>query len=75
MLFAKQVAIATKQVIPCERVGVVVMGTEVPHAHVHLIPFWDINDMNFANPKLQLGNEEMQLIATTIYQSFNSMVK
>jgi histidine triad (HIT) family protein len=75
MLFAKQVAIAMKQVISCERIGVVVMGTEVPHAHVHLIPFWEISDMNFTNPKLQLTTEEMQAIATTIYQSFNSIVK
>lgn len=75
MLFTKQVAIAMKQVIPCERIGVVVMGTEVPHAHVHLIPFREINDMNFANPKLQLSNEEMQTIATIIYQSFNSTIK
>lgn len=57
-VFAKSVATAIKKAIPCERVGVAVMGLEVPHAHIHLIPFNSMGDMNFSNPKLKLSKEE-----------------
>lgn len=63
MVFAKSVAAKIKSVIPCNRVGVAVIGLEVPHAHIHLIPINTMDDMNFANPKLNLGQEELAAIA------------
>lgn len=66
MLFAKQVAGGIKKACPCDRVGVAVIGLEVPHAHVHLIPINQMNDMNFANPKLKLSQEELAEVATKI---------
>ena len=71
-VFSKQVAMALKQAIPCLRVGVCVMGLEVPHAHIHLIPFSQMEEMNFANPKLDLPSEEMQTIANTIAAHFKN---
>ena len=65
-LFAQKVAVALKKVIPCERVGVVVAGLEVPHAHVHLIPFRTMDDMNFTRPKLKLSKEEFAEIAEKV---------
>ena len=67
-VFTSKVAKAIKEVIPCTRVGVAVMGLEVPHAHVHLIPFESMGEMNFANPKMSLSNEEMQSIANSILE-------
>lgn len=66
MLFARRVAIALKQAIPCKRVGVAVLGMEVPHVHVHLVPMQSEKDMLFSNPKLQLSDEEMTEIASKI---------
>lgn len=66
MLFARRVAIAIKEAIPCKRVGVAVLGMEVPHVHVHLVPMQNERDMLFSNPKLQLSNEEMTEIASLI---------
>ena len=66
MLFAKKIALAVEKAIPCERVGVAVIGLEVPHAHVHLIPINKEGDMNFRNPKLKLSAEEMTEIAAQI---------
>ena len=66
MSFSKQVALAIKKTIPCNRVGVAVIGLEVPHAHVHLIPINTDNDMNFANAKLQLSKSEFLEIALAI---------
>jgi histidine triad (HIT) family protein len=66
MLFAKKIAVAQKESLECERVGVAVIGLEVPHTHVHLIPINAEKDMNFANPKLKLATEEMEKIAATI---------
>ncbi|MEP0987341.1 HIT family protein [Ekhidna sp.] len=65
-LFAKKVAGAIESVIDCERVGVTVMGLEVPHAHVHLIPMQTMDDMNFANMKLSPSKEEMAETAKKI---------
>ncbi len=65
-LFAKKVAKAIEKAIPCKRVGVAVMGLEVPHTHIHLIPINKESDMIISNPKLQLPAEEMQAIADTI---------
>lgn len=69
-LFAKKVALAIKQAIPCTRVGVAVMGMEVPHAHIHLIPINKEGDMLISNPKLQLSKEEMAQIANSIAEKF-----
>lgn len=65
-LFAKRVAKALGKAIPCKRVGVAVMGLEVPHAHIHLIPINKESDMNFFGEKLQLSPERMQQIADSI---------
>ena len=64
--FAKIVANGMKKVINCKRISIVVMGLEVPHAHIHLIPLDNMNDINFNQPKLNLSSEEMQLIADKI---------
>lgn len=68
MVFAKQVAVKIKAAIPCKRVGVAVIGLEVPHAHIHLIPINTMDDMNFANAKLKLESAEMAEIAQSISQ-------
>ncbi|WP_439181669.1 HIT family protein [Carboxylicivirga taeanensis] len=65
-VFAKKVALAQKKVIPCKRVGVAVLGLEVPHAHIHLIPMNSEADVNFRNPKLQLEAQEFEKIAQAI---------
>lgn len=65
-VFAKKVAKAIKKVIPCERVGVSVIGVEVPHAHVHLIPFKTMDDMNFVNIKLSPSQDELAAVAKKI---------
>jgi len=66
ILFAKKVATAIEKSIPCVRVGVAVIGLEVPHVHIHLIPINQESDMNFKNPKLKLSTEEMNDIAAGI---------
>ncbi|MBR5332158.1 MAG: HIT family protein [Muribaculaceae bacterium] len=71
-LFAKRVAEAIKQAIPCQRVGVAVMGMEVPHTHIHLIPINKEADMNFFKEKVSLTQEEMSEIATKISQNFGN---
>lgn len=65
-LFAKKVAKAIDIAIPCERVTVAVVGLEVPHAHIHLIPIQSMRDFTFANPKLQLSKEEFESIMKQI---------
>ncbi len=69
--FSKRIAIAIKKVIPCQRVGVCVIGLEVPHAHIHLIPFNTISEMNFSNTKLRLSQEEFKSIANNIAKAFS----
>jgi histidine triad (HIT) family protein len=66
MVFAKKVAASLQKHMDCVRVGVAVIGLEVPHAHIHLIPIKSESDMNFRNPKLKLSPEEMQEIAQTV---------
>jgi len=66
MSFAKQVSLALKQAISCIRVGVSVIGLEVPHAHIHLIPINTMNDMNFSNEKLKFTKDEFEEIAAQI---------
>ena len=58
MLFAKQVAVKIKEAIPCTKIGVAVIGLEVPHAHIHLVPMQNEGDLDFKRPKLQLEKEE-----------------
>lgn len=65
-LFAKKVAGAIKQSIDCKRVGVTVIGLEVPHAHIHLIPISSMSDMNFSRPKLNPSKEELATTAKKI---------
>ena len=71
-VFAKHVAEAIKQVCPCVKVGQAVLGLEVPHAHIHLVPMQSEGDLNFANAKLQVAPEEMQEIANKILASFHA---
>jgi histidine triad (HIT) family protein len=66
MVFAKTISVAIKKAYPCDRVGVAVIGLEVPHAHVHLIPINKMNDMNFANPKLKLSQGQLAEVAAKI---------
>lgn len=66
MLFAKKVAKAIGKVIPCQRVGVAVLGLDVPHAHIHLMPLNGGDDLNFCNPKKQFPAEEMKACAAEI---------
>jgi histidine triad (HIT) family protein len=65
-IFAKRIARAIEQAIPCKRIGMSVIGLEVPHAHIHLIPVNDEADMLFSNPKLKLSQEEFTSIAGRI---------
>ncbi len=71
-VFAKHVAQAIKQACPCIKVGQAVLGLEVPHAHIHLVPMQSEGDLNFANTKLQIAPEEMQQIAANILASFQA---
>jgi histidine triad (HIT) family protein len=65
-LFAKKVAKAIDKSVRCSRIGVAVIGLEVPHAHIHLVPLKNIGDLNFANPKLKFTPDEFKAIATKI---------
>lgn len=65
-VFAKKVAKAIEQVIPCERIGVAVIGLEVPHTHIHLVPINSVADINFASPKIRVAEERMKEIAAQI---------
>lgn len=66
MIFAKIVATAMKKAIPCNRIGVTVIGLEVPHAHIHLIPINGLHDMDFTRPKLKFTAEEFEATAEKI---------
>lgn len=68
-LFAQKVAKAIDKTIPCNRVGVAVIGLEVPHAHIHLVPLDEMKDINFSNPKLELDKKELAHIAQSIAQN------
>lgn len=70
MLFAKKVAHAMAKAVECKRIGVAVMGMEVPHTHIHLIPINKESDMNIGNPKLTLSPEDMAEIAANIRRAF-----
>jgi histidine triad (HIT) family protein len=66
MLFAQIVASGLKKAISCQRIGISVIGLEIPHAHIHLIPINSIDDMNFSRPKLSFTNEELEATAEKI---------
>jgi len=66
--FSKNIAAALEKAVPCERIGVSVIGLEVPHAHVHLIPLRTMDDINFSRPKMKMSNEELAAIAEKIRQ-------
>jgi len=71
IVFAKKVAKAIQNSIPCQRIGVAILGLEVPHAHIHLVPLQTEADINFSNPKLKLSAEEMNDIAEKIRTELN----
>jgi histidine triad (HIT) family protein len=66
ILFSKKVAAAIRTAYPCNRIGVAVLGLEVPHAHIHLVPMDDMEDVNFKNPKLKFTPDEFSAIALSI---------
>jgi histidine triad (HIT) family protein len=66
IIFSKKIAVAIKSAIPCNRVGVAILGLEVPHAHIHLVPMDTMEDINFRNPKLKFTVEEFKDIAAKI---------
>jgi histidine triad (HIT) family protein len=68
-LFAREVAKKMKRVVPCQRIGVAIIGLEVPHAHVHLIPMNTIGDVNFTKPRVQMSKEEFEQLATSISEA------
>ena len=69
MVFAKKVALAIQENIPCQRIGVAVIGLEVPHAHIHLVPISKEGDLNFTNARCKLTEEEFREIASKIAAS------
>ena len=69
-VFAKHVAMAIQQACPCKKVGEAVIGLEVPHAHIHLIPIVKESDMLFSNPKLKLSDDEFKEIAASIHKAW-----
>ena len=70
MVFAKQVAKLLKAAMPCKRIGVAVIGLEVPHAHIHLVPMNTADDLNFTRPKLSPSQEELKMVAEKIRAKF-----
>lgn len=72
-VFAKKVAQAIKAAFPCVKVGEAVLGLEVPHAHIHLVPMQSEKDMNFSAPKLKLSDEEFAAIASKILAEYDKI--
>lgn len=72
IVFAKKVAVAIKKAFPCRKVGMAVLGLEVAHAHIHLVPMQSEKDMLFSNPKLKLSDEEFNEIAESIRKNFDN---
>lgn len=70
-IFAKRVAEAVKRAVPCKRVGIAVLGMEVPHAHIHLVPLEKESDLDFSKDKLKLDASQMEKIAKSINSEFN----
>lgn len=65
-VFAKKVAVAIKKAVPCKRIGIAVIGLEVPHTHVHLVPMNSVGDINFTQPKIKPSQEELAAVADKI---------
>lgn len=70
MQFAKRVAHAIEKVVPCERIGLAVIGLEVPHAHVHLVPITSIGDINFSRPPYEITQDELAALAAEIREVY-----
>ena len=70
--FARKVAVALKAAIPCKRIGVAVLGMEVPHTHIHLVPLQTEADLDFRKPKLSLAPEEMKRIADAVLEAYEN---
>jgi histidine triad (HIT) family protein len=68
-VFAKKVALAVRKAVPCKRIGIAVIGLEVPHTHVHLVPMTITDDLNFTRPKLKPAKEELENVAQKIRQA------
>ena len=73
ILFAKRVAKAIEKVVPCKRIGVSVIGLEVPHSHIHLIPIDGVHDMNFSNDPVEMDEPEMTKLAKSINEVYNKL--
>lgn len=73
MVFAKKVAKALKIAMPCRKIGVTVLGLEVPHAHIHLVPLRNEGDMDFRKPKMQLPDKELQRVAEKIRSAYEQL--
>jgi histidine triad (HIT) family protein len=71
--FSQNVALAIEQAVPCQRVGQAVIGLEVPHAHIHLIPLQSVADINFERPKIQVTKDELTAMAKKLRASFASL--
>ena len=71
--FARKVAVALKAAVPCKRVGVAVLGMEVPHTHIHLVPLQTEGDLDFRKAKLQLEPEKMKEIAAKIFAEYEKL--
>lgn len=69
-LFAKKVANAIKEVVPCARIGMAVIGLEVPHVHIHLVPIVKVGDMDFSSPKIPSSSDKLRLLADEIAQAY-----
>jgi histidine triad (HIT) family protein len=72
-LFSKKVAIAMKSVLSCNRIGLAVIGLEVPHAHIHLVPIDSVEDINFSKPKIEVDSNRMLEISSAISQAFQKL--
>jgi histidine triad (HIT) family protein len=73
MLFSKKVASAMRSTLPCLRIGMSVIGLEVPHAHIHLVPLNSMGDINFSNSRFNLSVEEMEAIAASIRSAYDKL--
>ena len=72
-LFARRVARAIEKVVECERIGIAVVGLEVPHAHIHLIPINSVADMNFAKPRVKMSEQEFKSLAEQISKAYQEL--
>jgi len=71
MKFSRQVAAAIEKSVECKRIGIAVIGLEVPHAHIHLVPLSNMDDINFSRPKLELTQDELKEIAASIRDNYS----